>query len=854
MKRRKQSLSEFPIAAEVAPIEVESAVETGAEADNAIDVEPDGDLDISQPDIETGPEGIFEAEALPKPETSSTSRRARPEEPLSAVMTELKATTVAEPRSPNLPAARKTPVSTTVGGGRRVYALAAIASLTWLALLGAFFGGYVYDVAPFTLKPVALTVAGIIATGVVITFWVLAYAAAQGSRLASEAKLARRQAEDMVRPAALAAHDTGQAVELIKVEIESAVSAAAQARHELTTLRDVLSTETARLVDAAASSARTAAALTQSISDERKALETLTLSLERQVVATEEAIARQARMVAEASDLAETQIREAEAALTARAGDLAAAASEASEAARAAGEDRSRQAIRLETAGTFVTDQVRSAEDSLADQRAAIVSVSHQLRKEQEGFAAQVEGQQAQLSEILDQLRHDASELSANTQASGQSLRDLVSVTAEQFREVAEAAAEERDLFGASTLKSIGALSEAARHERETFGDEAQKTIEALARSAAEARDATASQAESARLKIEQLGDAAFSAGQKADATFEARLNEARALIEQSANLVEEAGQRASTRLVEGLDAAKSTVSQLEALLSELDSRTTNLPAEALARSDEVKAAVAQGVEDLLDTARKAAEETQAIDAAFQERVRRNYEMLSEAVRLMGAVGGAAPARPVRTPAPRVAEPIPAPAPVAAPDSDRDEAGGRSRLRLTPTAGDADPAAPAEPAKVEAAPVAGPAARGKIKGDDDGWTWRELLSSIDGEPGEAPTAKGGLIAEIGLLGIDPDALLPQSRIDEIAPILQTGDHHGAREIVRRLAPVALRRLTRSLSTDASMRLEAAALTEKFEALLDEAARKDRQGFAIAVLLATGEGRAWLLIDAASEGA
>ena len=45
-----------------------------------------------------------------------------------------------------------------------------------------------------------------------------------------------------------------------------------------------------------------------------------------------------------------------------------------------------------------------------------------------------------------------------------------------------------------------------------------------------------------------------------------------------------------------------------------------------------------QGLDDLLASARRAAEETQAIDQAFQERVRRNYEMLSEAVQLMGVV------------------------------------------------------------------------------------------------------------------------------------------------------------------------------------------------------------------------
>src|SRR6202012_3285126 len=103
-------------------------------------------------------------------------------------------------------------------------------------------------------------------------------------------------------------------------------------------------------------------------------------------------------------------------------------------------------------------------------------------------------------------------------------------------------------------------------------------------------------------------------------------------------------------RLAESLAAAKGTLDHLESLLQEVDARTAELPDHARARGDEVKAAVEAGVEELMSAARRAADETQAIDAAFQERVRRNYERLSEAVRMMGVVGGStAPARPARS-------------------------------------------------------------------------------------------------------------------------------------------------------------------------------------------------------------
>jgi len=816
-----------------------STLAEAAAVEVAPESEPDADLEISTPDIETDPEGIFAAEATPD---EKPAKAAKTFEPLTAVITELKTSTAVQETPRKAPGKRlvKAPApAAPPPSGRWAYGLAAGISVIWVALLGAFFSGYVYDIKPLTLEPVAMTVVGIIAAGMIAVFWAVAYTASQGARLAAEARTSRAQAMDMMEPASLASRETSRAVTLVRNEIESAVTAAAQARHELTTLREVLAAETAQLVEAAASAARTAAALTQSIGDERRALESLSGDLGRQVESTAEAIARQARMVAEASDLAETQLREAEATLNARTGDLAAAAAETTQAAQTAGDDLSRQATRLETAGTFVIEQVRSVEETLAEQRAAIVSVSHQLREDQEDFAAQIETQQAQLTEVLDQLRHGAADLSISANASGESLRDLVSATAEQFRDVAEAAAEERDLFGASTLKSIGAISEAARHERETFSAEAQRTLESLARSAAEARAATEAQAESARQRIDALSHAADMAGQKADASFEARFSEAQALIDQSVSLVEDAGRRAGSRLVEGLDAARATIHQLEGLLREVDARASNMPAEARARSAEVKAAVEQGVEELLDTARKAAEETQAIDAAFHERVRRNYEMLSEAVRLMGAVGGGAPSpRPARTLPPRMPDLAqPAPPPVT-------DTGERPRLRLRPSSIDA--VAEPAPAPPSEEPPVHPA-----RSEEDGWTWRELLSSVDGgSPKAKVDPERGFLDEITGLGIDPEALLPQSRLDEIAPVLQAGDHGGAREIVRRLAPVAMRRLSRSILTVPSMRDQAAAFKTSFEAQLDEAATKDREGFAIGVLLATAEGRAFLLVDAA----
>src|SRR5438874_2675233 len=112
--------------------------------------------------------------------------------------------------------------------------------------------------------------------------------------------------------------------------------------------------------------------------------------------------------------------------------------------------------------------------------------------------------------------------------------------------------------------------------------------------------------------------------------------------------------------------------------------------------------------------AHRTAEEAQAIDVAFQERVRRNFEMLSEAVRLMGSATVAAPLAPAPRPASgrisaHAAAPPPAPEraaePIAAPAGTAKDA-----LALDDIMEPARTAAPEPPATVEPEAPAGPAA------------------------------------------------------------------------------------------------------------------------------------------------
>jgi hypothetical protein len=758
----------------------------------------------------------------------------------------------------------------------------------------AYAWGYRGDVVPFQNDAFALGVFALLALAPALLVWVAAYALRQGQKLALESRRAQRLADEMVSPALVAAGRAGDVVAHVREEIIRAGEAAHDARETLAALRSALAAETEQLVNAAAASARTAESLTRSLSQERVEMTALASVLDAQSTAVVDAITSQAKMVAEASDLAETQLREAEASLAARAADLAAAAGETSDIARTVGEDLTRHIARLESAGAGVADQVGAAETGLSEQRAALVAVAHGIRADQESFAAEAETQTAKLAEYLSEARLSAVEVGDRAIKGAQMLRELVAQATEQFADMADAAQGERDAFAESLRQSWGLLADTAAGERGQLQAETQAAIDALSQAAEQTRAAAARHAEAARQQVDQLSEAAFAAGQKADQVFEGRLEEARSLIEQSAGLVEEAGAQTARKLEASAASARATLHELQDLLADLDARAAELPATARQQADDVRAAVGESLDDLMAQARRTAEETQAIDAAFQERVSRNYEMLSEAVRLMGSVattasGGLAsglgagfPAPPARerrpaaredrvrptATAPRAEPPRTEPARAAGVDdepplelrpstpwSSRDgrrspaeEAGLRPRLRLTPTATDEEFSN-----LFESAGGPPPAAAAEPADDGDGLTWKDLLAAID-EPPPRPLderREAQLLSDIVALGIDPSALLPRGRIDEIGAVVQTGDLEGARQVVRRLAPAATRRLTRRLFTDDALKAEAGDYLRRYRGMLDEAVARDQEGFMVATLLASDAGRVFLLLDAAA---
>lgn len=757
------------------------------------------------------------------------------------------------------PRARRTPVRRREGevAAATVYGAAFLVSALWVCAPVAFALGYRGGVAPFTEDRFALLVFGLLAVGPAALVWVAAYMIRQAQRLAAEARHVQAMADAMISPAMLAAAEAGDLVRGVREEIARAGEAAREAHDHLTGLRQALADESQRLGEAAAAAGRSAVALGESLGRERAEMTGLSQSLDTQAAAVAEVITRQARMVAEASDLAEAQLREAEASLTARAADLTSAAGEAGHAARAAGDDLTRHIARLEDARVGLGEQAGLVEQSLGQQRAAVLAVADALRGDHQAFAAEAEAHAGQLAEFINQARLSTLEMADRAARGGETLRQLLSEASEQTRGLAEAARGQADALGEAARQSLADVVQAAAEERARLGAEARAGVDALARSAEEARTAAARHAEAAQEQVDRLSEAAFSAGKTANQVFEARLEEARALIQGSSQLVEQAGSAAADRLAAGAEAARATLDQLSALLSEVDARAADLPVRARAQVEDVRAAVVGSIEELTAQARRTAEETQAIDAAFQGRVRRNYEMLSQAVQLMGSVAGATPPPEVAAPPAPEIQPEPPPAreprrraPEPEPEAEMAAAAPagkpqlRSRLKLTPTETDAEVSSVFEPV----APRAEEPAPG-----GDGWTWKELLTSLDGAAAAVaddlpPEAR--LLREVTAMGVDLGAVLPRARLEEAVEPFRAGDAKGVREVVRRVAPAATRRLARRLFTDEPLKVIASGYMAERRPAVVQSGRSTRDDAAGLDLLASDAGRLFLLLDAA----
>lgn len=731
------------------------------------------------------------------------------------------------------PAVRTTAVSE-ARPGRQAYVMAGVAAALWIGGVASW-AAYEFGVGGADLDPLRIAIYTLIALAPAGLAIMMAHAIRQGAGLAAETRRARELAEALVAPTALAARQTGEVLQSLRSDIDHAGLAAERARNDMTLLREALAEETLRLNEAAETAGRTARRLAEQLGRERDQMQTLGVHLDTQAAGVIDAVERQSRMVADASDLAQTQLREAEAALAARAADLAAAAGEAQDAARIAAEDLARQTIRLENAGSGVSEQIQSVEEGLGQQRAALVAAAYALRTDQEDFSAQVESQRAQLVEHLSATRGAANDLSQTSQSSLDALRDLLEASGDQFRALIEMSQREADSFDAATKLSLDRFEALAAEARDTLMEETRRALEALKATADQSRAAAAEASDQAQIRIDRLAETLFQAAHKADVAVDARIEDARRVVGETSGLVDQAGERVAERLETVLEKLNAALGQIDAAVADVDARAARLPDEARSRVDAVRASVEEGLAALSAASRKAAEDTEALDVGFQERVRRNYDMLTEAVRLMGVVSGDSAARRRESTPDALPDPRPARAAPSEPKPAEDRGFGlRGRLKLEP----------AEPAPRAAQ---GPLDWNDLVADDPGGQPLDLDTPLPA--GSAEEVSERLAAAIRRMGVDPNALLPRARVEEAARSITAGDPAGARQIVRRVAPAAVRSVSRRVLSDSDLRADAERYVRAFGQGLAERARAG-DGTAVHDRLGSDAGRTFMLLDAA----
>jgi hypothetical protein len=325
--------------------------------------------------------------------------------------------------------------------------------------------------------------------------------------------------------------------------------------------------------------------------------------------------------------------------------------------------------------------------------------------------------------------------------------------------------------------------------------------------------------------------------------------------------------------------------------LADVDARISKLPDEARNQADAVRAAVERAAADLAAAVRKLSLETKAVDDSFQARVRKSYEALksygspAEAAKAMAATAPQPPAPPPMAQKPQAPIRRSDPADVealrralameeaeeddivafrngGAQTSNGSDLGLRPRLRLTPTDADSalksvfdplqgrqrDPPPPRMFAE-RGAPIGPERAPARaVDRDMDEWTWKDLLSSIDETPATDDALAGLMIEEISALGVDAGALLPRNRLDEISATAVTQGPSAIRDAVRRLAPAAVRRLSRRVLTDKVLKDQADRYLRRYFDLLQGSIEKDPS--VVNTLLGSDPGRAYLLLDAA----
>ncbi|GIU67368.1 polar localization protein tipN [Candidatus Phycosocius spiralis] len=411
-----------------------------------------------------------------------------------------------------------------------------------------------------------------------------------------------------------------------------------------------------------------------------------------------------------------------------------------------------------------------------------------------------------------------AREASATIVGQAKETRDLSLATLDDVRTTAEANAR-------AVVEALRAEAAAAR----LAGEETLKSLKAsgevMRETAEEARERASQQVIENQQRLEQARQTAFDVGHAADEFLESRVKEAQALIEQSSGLLDQTGVRIQERFSALAAACADQARSVEDVLDAMDRRLDQLPLEAEARAHAIETALNETLARLNAAGRKAADETAALDEAFQVRLRDSYAALAEVVHRLGGLssvmapiglGGAQSASTLT--AMQTAPSVP-PQPEVSPPNPM----GSSSLGSSPT--DTHISTPNTYRPPDGLNAGTPSLRGRLaisspipleedpfaelqtdrnaaanSGRKGNWSWKQVLSTLDSKDGSTETSMvSALVSDLGL-----DLSLNETALEELNG-LASRSRDQARRAVRNIIPTKVLAMRHRLSSDTDLR-------------------------------------------------
>jgi hypothetical protein len=513
-------------------------------------------------------------------------------------------------------------------------------------------------------------------------------------------------------PAANAGQEIRTLSDAVTGEVERINTALESALARLAAMEEVISHHAEALDQSAGDARDRTEHMLKDLRKERLRLGEVSESLDDKAALIAAAISDQSKMVAAAAELAASQANENERRLRTSVDSLTDAGAAISDRSDQVAESIDQRASNLRELSNSLKERSENLDAAYVKHRERLSQAGEALRQEQEKIASALDFHRAELETMVSTARGGADALNDATRTGAAAFTKSVDSAITRARDLAETVQTETDSAAREHETALSRLVAAAQ-EAKSISDASIEAIQA--------------QAEIISDKVEHTNEAAFAAARRSDEAFDSRMAEAEKLTARASQAADDASEAVRRRLDAVLASARAETQTVERQIETMTERLGEMPIMAKDRAQEAADAVRRGLEGLNSAALAAAEEAQEIDAAFQARIRQNYELLSEFMLHMGSVAGGR-----RTPDFGSNE-LPSPLP------------RRNRAEPVETsANDPDPAASSESDESDMHQgLSGESARTNPRAEsavgfpergsrasDPGWRWKDLLSAM----------------------------------------------------------------------------------------------------------------------------